>query len=86
MAAAQRALADRDRDVVRSSAPFTRNSHSPSSSRLPTTTGWFAVPYSSSRTCTSISEALLLDHDDEVEPAANFFSSACDSGQGHATL
>ena len=39
-----------------SSAPLTGNSQLPCSSFLPMQTGWLALPYSSSRTCTSISE------------------------------
>ena len=68
-----------------SSAPFTGNSHSPSSS--------LADHHRLVRGAVQLlahlhldQRALLLDHDDEVEPSANFFSSACDSGQGHATL
>ena len=52
---------------LESSAPLTGNSQLPCSSRLPMQTGWLAVPYSSSRTCTSMQRALLLDDDDQIE-------------------
>ena len=51
-----------------SSAPFTGNSQSSCSSRLPITTGWFADAVKLLAHLHFDQRALLLDHDDEFEP------------------
>ena len=58
-----------------SSAPLTGNSQLPCSSFLPMQTGWLAVPYSSSRTCTSISERFSSTTMMRSSPSANSVSS-----------
>jgi hypothetical protein len=69
-----------------SSAPLTGNSQRPCSSFLPMQAGWFAVPYSSSRTCTSISERFSSTTMMSSRPLAKSASSCRLIGHGQAIL